>query len=176
MNLQSQPSNPGENTLIHVPEHELWSKDLMLDKIKDLKNEVNIRFDRMDRVEAIVKALRKAEEEISNEAVRKNVIKKKVKIRNVDVVKENIKEGSRKRSGSSKSGGVPDTNTGKVKKKKIEVGGRVKIKTLAFGKRYAAGLPEFTYGLVRGKKGDMYDVLWDAGDSMQTHKRHLTAE
>ncbi len=56
------------------------------------------------------------------------------------------------------------------------MGGRVKIKTLAFGKGYAAGLPEFTYGLVRGKKGDLYDVLWDAGDSMQTHKRHLTAE
>ena len=60
------------------------------------------------------------------------------------------------------------------KRKKVEVGSRVKIKTSAFGKSYAEGLPEYTYGLVRSKKGDVFDVLWDAGDFMNTHKRHLT--
>jgi hypothetical protein len=58
-------------------------------------------------------------------------------------------------------------------KKKIDVGDRVKIKALKFGKAYAEGLPTFTYGNVKGKKGDLFEVLWDAGDTMLTHKRHL---
>jgi hypothetical protein len=51
----------------------------------------------------------------------------------------------------------------------------VKIKTKAFGKGYAEGKPAFTYGFVRKRKGDLYDVEWDAGDSMLTHERHLSA-
>jgi hypothetical protein len=47
-------------------------------------------------------------------------------------------------------------------------------KTKAFGVGYAKGRPTFTYGYVKNKKGDLYDVLWDAGYTMATHKRHLT--
>ena len=61
------------------------------------------------------------------------------------------------------------------KKKRIDIGDRVKIKTRAFGSGYAKGKPKFTYGHVKQKKGDLYDVLWDAGDSMVAHKRHLEA-
>jgi hypothetical protein len=59
-------------------------------------------------------------------------------------------------------------------KRKIEVGDRVKILTKKFGKAYAEGLPTFTFGYVRGKKGDLFDVLWDAGDAMMAHRRHLS--
>ncbi len=135
----------------------------------------------------MLKRLRKLKKKHAarNEAVRKNTIKKKVKFKSVDVVKSNIQHGSRKRNGPSESGpesgGVSNSNQdkGAPKKKKTEVGvgGRVKIKTSAFGKGYyAEGLPEYTYGPVRGKKGDVFDALWDAGDSMNTHKRHLMVE
>jgi hypothetical protein len=60
-----------------------------------------------------------------------------------------------------------------LERSKIDVGDRVKIKTLKFGKAYAVGLPTFTYGYVKGKKSDRFEVLWDAGDTMMTHKRHL---
>jgi hypothetical protein len=148
---------------------------LLLDKIKELRKLVNIRHEKGGRVEAILKALKNAEEEARNEAARKNTIKKKTKFKSVDVIESNILQGSRKRAGPSESGGAPDSNknNGAPKRKKVEVGSRVKIKTSAFGKAYAEGLPEYTYGIVRVKKGDVFNVLWDAGDSMNTHKRHL---
>jgi hypothetical protein len=49
----------------------------VLDKIKELRVMQNQRFDKGGKVQAIVKALKKAEEEASNEAERKGIIKKK---------------------------------------------------------------------------------------------------
>ena len=95
MNLIHQPTDPGEKTQVYVPEHEIWNKDLLLD---------NIRHDKGGRVEAILKALKRAEEEASNGAARKNTIKKKVKFKSVDVVESNILRGPRKRAGPSESG------------------------------------------------------------------------
>ena len=34
-------------------------------------------------------------------------------------------------------------------------------------------MPTWTYGYVREMKGDLYEVIWDAGDIMKAHKRHL---
>jgi hypothetical protein len=130
-------------------------------------------------VKAIVKALKRAEAEASNDADRKNVMLKKFKRKdNTKVSQENIITKGRKRDNASVSGGAQpeetkDATQPKPKKKKICVGDRVKIRTRAFGKGYANGKPKFTYGNVRKQKGDLFDVLWDAGDTMLTHKRHL---
>jgi hypothetical protein len=174
----NQSPDPGEKTSVHVPEHETWSKNLLLDKIRELRMGINKHFDKGGKVEAIVKALKKAESEASNDAVRRNAIKKKSKTQaEVDVVRSNILPEGKRRIGSSKSGGVSDSNAVNEtpKKRKIDVGDRVKIKTKAFGIGYAKGRPTFTYGYVKKKKGDLYDVLWDAGDTMVAHKRHLTS-
>jgi hypothetical protein len=98
------------------------------------------------------------------------------------VLKSNILPGRRGKVDASEPGGVSEPGkeeatrpvNAKRQKTKIDIGDREKIKMKAFGKGYAVGKPTFTYGYVRAKKGDLYDVDWDAGDSMLTHKRHLS--
>jgi hypothetical protein len=175
--LSYQTPDSGENTVVHVPEHEAWNRNLVLDKIKELRTAINQRFDGSGKVQAIVKALKKAEDEASNDADRKGIIKKKGSIKMGSALKkENVLAKGRKRAATSESGGVePEAKKTSVqKRKKIEIGDRVKIKTRSFGISYARGRPKFTYGQVIQKKGDLYDVVWDAGDTMLTHKRHLT--
>jgi hypothetical protein len=182
--LTDQPIDQGENTTIHVPEHEMWNKDLLQEKIRQLREAVNKHYDKGGKVEAIVKALKRAEEEASNGAVRRHILKKRSKFKDGQKVsKTNILPGKRRNGRASESGGdnprpVEETggpvNKMKRKRTQIDIGDRVKIKTKAFGKGYAEGKPTFTYGYVRGKKGDLYEVEWDAGDSMMTHKRHLS--
>ena len=174
--LSNQAPDPGEETQVHIPEHETWNKNLVLDKIRELRVSINKHFDKGGKVEAIVKALKRAESEACNDAERKNAIKKKNKTQaGVDVDGINILPEGKRRNRSSKSGGVVDANAvGKPpKKRKIDVGDRVKIKTKAFGIGYSKGKPTFTYGYVKNKKGDLYDVQWDAGDTMVAHRRHL---
>ena len=66
-----QQENQGEKTKPHVPEHVVLDKDLLLEKIRAMRESINQQFDRTGRVEAIVKALKKVEEEATNEAPRK---------------------------------------------------------------------------------------------------------
>ncbi len=198
--VRNQPTDQGEKSKLHVPEHQLWNKDMWLDKIKQLRKSINEHYDKGGKVEAIVKALRKAESEASNDADRANAISKRSAVLDEGKVsKKNILYKARNRKGTIPTGGEnhhaskessssvknlkrkksnESYSSGgnlKQKKSKIEVGNRVKIKTTAFGKGYAEGKPEFTYGFVRKRKGDLYDVEWDAGDFMLTHKRHLSA-
>jgi len=177
--LTSQTTDSGEKTTIHVPEHEMWNSDLMLEKISELRKHVNSHFDKDGKVDAIVKALKRLEEEASNDAERRNNIKKKDNLKMApEISKTNILPERRKRVGASAIGGVRDQGnvdpSPAVKRKKVDIGDRVKIKTRAFGKGYAEGKPTYTYGYVKGKKGDLYDVLWDAGDTMLAHKRHIS--
>jgi hypothetical protein len=72
-----QHESQGEETKPHVPEHVVLSKDLLLDKIKAMRQSINKQFDRTGRVDAIVKALKKVEEEAANEAPRKGTLLKK---------------------------------------------------------------------------------------------------
>jgi hypothetical protein len=181
--LDNLTPDPGEKTTIHVPEHEMWNKDLLQDKIKQLRESINKHYDKGGKVEAIVKALRKAEEEASNDAERRHILKKRSKLKDgQEVLKSNILPGRRRKVDASEPRGFRGPGkeeatqpfSTKRQKTMIGIGDRVKIKTKAFGKGYAAGKPTFTYGYVRAKKGDLFDVEWDAGDSMMTHKRHLS--
>jgi len=183
-NVQDQRTDQGEKSTMYVPEHQLWNKDMWLDKIKQLRESINKHFDKGGKVEAIVRALKKAEREAMNDADRRNVIRKKNTGKDGGKVsKRNILPEGQTRAETQQGGGEkilhPNESSSSAdnprrKKLKIDLGDRVKIKTKAFGKGYAEGRPSFTYGYVRGKKGDLYDVEWDAGDSMMTHKRHLS--
>jgi hypothetical protein len=156
--LTSQAQESGEKTTIHVLEHELWNKNLVLDKVRELRTIIKKRFDKTGRV----KALKKAEREANNYAERKNILKKKAERKSLSNVTEgNILPKTKKRGKASATGGVqdPELDESMPKKKRIDVGDRVKIKTRAFGSIYAKGKPKFTYGHVRQKKGDLYDVL-----------------
>ena len=71
----------------------------MLDKIKELRTAINQRFDKSGKVQAIVKALKKAEKEACNDAERRGNIKKKGTIKKItDLRKENVLAKGTKRT------------------------------------------------------------------------------
>ena len=167
---ENQRENQGENTSTHVPEHTVFDKDLWLDKVKKLRESINQRYDTDGKVDRIVKMLRKVEEEALNDAPAKGEIKKKASKPKKGIALKNILGNKRRRLFKEDETKV---NKDKKAKKKIDVGDRVKIQTKKFGKAYAVGMPTWTYGYVREMKGDLYEVIWDAGDIMKAHKRHL---
>jgi hypothetical protein len=121
--LTPQAQESGEKTTIHVPEHELWNKNLVLDKIRELRILINNCLDKTGRIDAIVKALKKAEIEASNEAERKNVLKKKPRRKSLSNITEgNILPKRKKRGKASATGGVqdPEPEESMPKKKRID--------------------------------------------------------
>ncbi len=80
------------------------------DKIKEIRGSINERFDKSGRVEAIVKALKRVEEETLNDAPRRGSIKKKNKLTKItNVSKDNIISKKRRtKKESSEPGGVTD--------------------------------------------------------------------
>jgi hypothetical protein len=184
-----QQEDQGGKTAPHVPEHVALEKDLLLDKIKSMREMLNKRFDKNGRVEAIVKALkalREVEEETLNDAPRKGILRKSKPKQREEITKENVLSGKRKRSKeTSEPGGVPeeapesngrnssDVDIVKKKKSQIKINDVVKIKTSKFGIGYAKGRPEFTFGKVLKINGKIYDVLWEDDVQMKTHVRHL---
>jgi len=60
------------------------------------------------------------------------------------------------------------------RKAELQVGDSVKIKTARFGKSYAMGRPEFTYGKVLFLKGSKAGVRYEGGEEIyDTNKTHL---
>jgi hypothetical protein len=181
-----QQEGQGEDTIPHVPEHVGLDRALMLDKIKELRESVNKHYDKNGRVEAIVKALKRVEEETLNDAPRKRSIMKGKLGKITNVSRDNIIFKKRRGTkGSSEPGGVSDeelkTNDNdkadpvivNKRKIKIKINDMVKIKTAKFGVAYARGRPEFTFGRVLKIHGKVYDVLWDDDIIMKTNVRHL---
>jgi hypothetical protein len=60
--IPNPPSDSGGETMPHVPEHKAWNKNLMQENIRELRKQINARFDKDGKIEAIVKALKRAEE------------------------------------------------------------------------------------------------------------------
>ncbi len=123
-------------------------------------------------MEAIVKALKRVEEETLNDASRKQSIKKGKLEKITNVSRDNIiLKKRRKNKESSEPGGVTDeeplsnddnkADPGMVNKRKreIKINDKVKIKTAKFGIAYSRGRPEFTFGKVLKVNGKLYDVL-----------------
>ncbi len=181
-----QHENPGEETRPHVPEQVGLEKDLILDKIKEIRESINKRFDKNWRVDAIVKALKRVEEETLNDAPRRGSIKKSKLTKITNISRDNIISNKRRKTmESSEPGGVTDgeqqsnddnkADSGMVNKRKrgIKINDKVEIRTAKFGIAYARGRPEFTFGKVLKVKGKFYDVLWEDDVIMKTHVRHL---
>jgi hypothetical protein len=137
-------------------------------------------------VDAIVKALKRVEEETLNEAPRRDSIKKSKLTKITYVSKDNIISKKRKKNKeSSEPGGVTDgeqqandkdkedPDMVNKRKSKIKVNDTVKIKTSKFGIGYSRGRPEFTFGKVLKIHGKIYDVLWEDDIVMKTNVRHL---
>jgi hypothetical protein len=180
-------------TAPHVPEHVALDKDLLLDKIKSMRDMLNKRFDKNGGAEAIVKALKalkKVEEETLNDAPRKGILKKSKPKQREEITTGNILSSNKRRrkNETSEPGGEREAATDsndmvssdidivKKKKSQIKVNDVVKIKTSKFGIGYAKGRPEFTFGKVLKISGKIYDVLWEGGEEnaqMKTHVRHL---
>ena len=130
------------------------------------------------RTEAIVKALKKVEEEISNEGPRKNFLTK-------TSVPEKTKPGiDKKNIILSKRRRNDVTIPGKNKKSRFSdlhfvKGDRVKIRTFRFGRKYSVGKPKWTYGTVLRVKGfekNICSVIWDGSskdEAMDSHRKHL---
>jgi hypothetical protein len=189
MIIAHQHENQGEKTKPHVPEHVVLNKDLLLDKIKAMRESINQQFDRTGRVEAIVQALKKVEEEAANEAPRKGTIKSRLQKKIGGISIRNILERKRRKDNETSNPGGENDEEGrdnndekpinriqKIKKRKIGINDRVKIRTSKFGCQYSKGRPEFTFGRVLKINGKSYDVLWDGDEEdamMKTHVRHL---
>jgi hypothetical protein len=85
---ENQRESQGEKTTTHVPEHAVFNKDLWLDKLKELRESINQRYDKEGQVDKIVKMLRKVEEKALNAAPARGEIKKKAGTKGRDSVKE----------------------------------------------------------------------------------------
>ncbi len=61
------------------------------------------------------------------------------------------------------------------RKAEIQIGSKVKIRTIRFGKQYAKGRPEFTIGKVETLKGNKVGVIYEGEKEIyDTNKAHLT--
>jgi hypothetical protein len=65
-----------------------------------------------------------------------------------------------------------EENRGSKKARRFKVLDRVKIKTTRFGKKFAKGLPIWTYGTIMKIKGKVCDVQWDDSEGVDLRKSH----
>jgi hypothetical protein len=169
------------------------SSDLLMEEIGRVKENLK-KLDAEDgKAEAILRALKRLEEELSNEAPRKGCLKRKRKPRIAEIDAGNIVSAERTQTikwnltDSEKSS--PESPARKMLKrkarklekgegassaKKIAVGDKVKILTKRFGAAYEKDRKKFTKGIVKGILGNVYEVLWDGdAETMKSHITHL---
>jgi hypothetical protein len=142
--------------------------DGLLEEIRKWKSKAS-SCDNVSTTDKIIKALNKAEDEISNEAPQRGELQhkqtttepkdsrrtKKVKRRSIEA--EGFKEKLRK--------GYTWTENKRVRDLPVSSGDDVRIKTARFGKEYAKDKPEFTYGKVIDlMMNDQAKVKWQQGD------------
>jgi hypothetical protein len=65
-----------------------------------------------------------------------------------------------------------EENKGSKKARKFKVLDRVKIKTSRFGRKFAKGLPMWTFGTIMKIKGKVCDVQWDDSEGIDLMKSH----
>jgi hypothetical protein len=165
-----------------------------MEELKDVKEKIRRIDGKEGQAEAMLRALKKLEDEIQNTATRKGSLKKGIRKEASEVNSGNIQRnsGSKKISwdlvGINKP--VPEPAERKMRKRKYgggksdnEVddrisfakGGRVKILTKMFGALYAQGREEYSYGNVVSVKGNMVKVLYDEDKvEWKSHAAHLT--
>ncbi len=122
-----QENHQGEDTI----GIELLSIDGLLDEIKTWKAKVSLGKD-VSTTERIVKALTTVEEQLCNQASKRGELKKA----------SHNNDGKGKRIAS----GTTWTDNKRVQDLPVKIGDKVRILTSRFGKGYAQGLLEYTFG------------------------------
>jgi hypothetical protein len=168
--FNSPQPDPGENC--EVPDQMKLNKDLLREEIEKFKKKLGDR----NLTEKIVRALREVEEEVTNQAPKRNSLWKRDKSKQPT----DIALGKRGRAKVTITNNVNQTDTKKSRllKVKMEIpilkaNDRVKIRTFRFGKEDAKGRSRYTYGnIVSMDGGKVIDVRWDndegVGEVMKT--------
>jgi hypothetical protein len=155
-----------------------------MEEMENVKKKIKAMDAKEGQAEAMLRALNKLEEEIQNTAPRKGDLKRDKSdagngrrnaitwdIAGVDKpLPEPAERKMRKRT-------VAEARLGHVfsDQKDLEVGHRVKILTKMFGRQYAQGREEYSYGRVVNVKEKMVDVLYEEDNvEWKSHETHLT--
>ena len=162
--------------------------DLLMEEIGRVKENLRTLDAQDGKATAILKALRRLEEELNNEAPRKRGLKRKGKPRKGEIDSDNIVDAERTKTikwqlpdyekpvPESPEKGMMKRKVSRLKEKgeatNIMIGDTVKILSRKFDAAYAMGREKFTHGEVKDIKGKIYEVLW-RGDS-KTTKSHVT--
>ena len=161
-----QESHQGEDTII---ENRLSIAGL-LEEIKAWKAKASSGDD-ISTTMKIVKALTKTEEDLCDKALKRGELKK---------IQHEVLGKDKNRVGKDRD--MLWTDNTRVRDLPVKSGDKVRIKTIRFGKVYAKGLPEFTYGKVIDVIGEQAKVRWRQGDedmvtrlSLQVKKKEVTS-
>ena len=161
-----QESHQGEDTII---ENRLSIAGL-LEEIKAWKAKASSGDD-ISTTMKIVKALTKTEEDLCDKAPKRGELKK---------IQHEVLGKDKNRVGKDRD--MLWTDNTRVRDLPVKSGDKVRIKTIRFGKVYAQGLPEFTYGKVIDVIGEQAKVRWRQGDedmvtrlSLQVKKKEVTS-
>ncbi len=106
----------------------------------------------MSTTDQIIKALSKAEDELSTKAPKRGELRGK----QVNMAKDG--------KAKHKDEGYLWTENQRVRDLPVKAGDKVRIKTIRFGKIDAQGLPEYTFGKVIDVIKDQAKVKWQQGD------------
>ena len=165
-----------------------------MEELKAVKEKIRKIDGKEGQAEAMLKALKRLEEEVQNTAVRKGSLSKGVKKDASNVNGGNITRNSRSKKiqwdlvGIDKPAPEPAERTMRKRKHggdkssndpqdrvSFEKGDRVKIRTKMFGALYAQGREEYSYGNLVSVKGNMVKVLYDEdNEEWKSHATHLT--
>ena len=182
------PADQGEYLADHA------SLDLLMEELEEVKKKIKRIDGKEGQAEAMLRALKKLEEEVKNTAARKGSLKKGVSKESSDVNNQNTIKGSRtkkirwglvdidkqepepaERRMRKRKHGIGNSIEDADESRNLAIGDRVKIRTTMFGALYAQGREEYSYGKVVGVKGKMVKVLYDEDNvEWKSHATHLT--
>ena len=185
--ISPQSTAQGENPVEII---NVMNADLLMEEIGRVKANLKTMDAQDDKATAILRALKKLEEELTNEAPRKKGLKRKSKHDKGKVDAANIIDAERtttiKWQLPDYDETVPEPPGKRLMKRKvsmirekgeaanISVGDEVKILSTRFGAAYAKGRDKFIHGQVMGIKGKIYEVLWKGDtETMKSHVTHL---
>ncbi len=195
--FEPQHSDPGEK--IYKPNLD-YDVDAMLEELSELKKKWLLEG-KSGKVEEIRKALTQTIEGSKSTASKRNQIKKakrrkmsKDKVGTGNIVLEKRRKGKKllelptftpppeppadmetnidRIFEMEEEYKASEENKGSKKAKRFKVLDRVKIKTTRFGRKFAKGLPMWTFGTIMKIKGKVCDVQWDDSEGVDLMKSH----
>jgi hypothetical protein len=173
--------------------------DSMLEEIKSLNMSLK-RKGKSSKIEKLRQALTQTLETGKNVAVSKNQLRRKRRKSKSEIGERNVLAEKRKRGKKELSEPVPspfkmpeeqldwdaiadkakqgiarrggDMGNGKKLKMKFTIFDRVRTKTTRFGRAYAKGKAEYTYGTIMKIRGKVCEIQWDGEEEGHLMKSH----